>query len=78
MSLLTFFLRRARHRWQMILLLFISVGLATGLLASGPVLAETVIGFALPYRLRSSSPLDSNIRLTLYAADRSSGISGAG
>ncbi len=67
MSLLTFFLRRARHRWQMILLLFMSVGLAAGLLASGPVLAETVIGFALPYRLQSSSPLDSNIRLTLYA-----------
>jgi hypothetical protein len=66
MSLLAYFLRRVRHRWQMIVLLFLSVGLATGLLASGPVLADTVIGFALPYKLRSSSPLSSNLRLTTY------------
>ncbi len=66
MSLLAYFLRRLQHRWQMIILLFLSVGLATGLLASGPVLADTVIGFALPYRLRSSSPLKANLQLTCY------------
>ena len=66
MSLLAYFFRRLQHRWQMIVLLFLSVGLATGLLASGPVLADTVIGFALPYRLRSSSPLKANLQLTGY------------
>jgi hypothetical protein len=66
MSLLAYFLRRLQHRWQMIMLLFLSVGLATGLLASGPVLADTVMGFALPYRLRSSSPLKANLQLITY------------
>jgi hypothetical protein len=66
MSLLAYFLRRLQHRWQMIVLLFLSVGLATGLLASGPVLADTVMGFALPYRLRSSTPLKANLQLTGY------------
>ena len=66
MGLLTFFFHRVRHRWQSILLLFLSVWLATGLLAAGPVLADTVMEFALPYTLRGSSPLDSNLRLTGY------------
>ena len=66
MSLFAYYLRRLQHRWQMIVLLFLSVWLATGLLASGPVLADTVMGFALPYRLRSSSPLKANLQLTGY------------
>jgi len=61
-----YFLRRIKSRWQMLVLLFLSVGLAAGLLASGPVLADTVMGFALPHKLRSSAPLSSNLRLTIY------------
>ena len=66
MNLFAYFLRRMRHRWLMIVLLILSVTLATGLLASGPLLADTVINIALPYRLRSSAPLDSNLQLTSY------------
>ena len=66
MGSLAFFLRRVLHRWQTLLMLFLSVTLATGLLASGPLLVSTVLSFALPYKLRSVSPLNSNLRLTVY------------
>jgi hypothetical protein len=61
--------RRVKARWQMLLLLFLSVSLAAGLLACGPMLADTVLDFALPYKLRSSTPLDSNLQVTTYQND---------
>lgn len=64
---MSFFLKRALHHWQMLLTLALGVILATGILASGPLLIDTVINFTLPYKLRDSDPLTSNLRLTTYA-----------
>lgn len=63
---LLFLLRRTRQRWRMLLLLLMSVTVSAALLASGPLLVDAVMRFALPYKLHSAEPLDSNLRLTAY------------
>jgi ABC-type antimicrobial peptide transport system permease subunit len=62
----SFLFKRALHYWQMLLTLALGVILATGMLASGPLLIDTVMNFALPYKLRDSDPLASNLRITTY------------
>jgi ABC-type antimicrobial peptide transport system permease subunit len=64
---MSFFIKRALHYWQMLLTLALGVILATGILACGPLLIDTVINFTLPYKLRDADPLTSNLRLTTYA-----------
>jgi hypothetical protein len=64
---MSFFLKRALHYWQMLLTLALGVILATGILACGPLLINTVVNFTLPYQLRDADPLASNLRLTAYA-----------
>jgi hypothetical protein len=64
--MLLFLLRRAFRHWQVLSILVLGVLLATALLASGPMLVETVMDFALPYKLRSAEPLSSSLRLTTY------------
>jgi hypothetical protein len=64
---MSFYLKRALHYWQMLLTLALGVILATGILACGPLLIDTVINFTLPYKLRDADPLTSNLRLTTYA-----------
>jgi hypothetical protein len=77
MGFFIFLLRRASRHWQVLTTLVLGVVLATGLLASGPLLVNTVMDLALPARLRgaiepitglpgSPSILTSNLRLTTY------------
>ena len=61
-------LRRALHHWQTLLTIILGVIVATGVLASGPLLVNTVMEFALPHKLRMVSPLDSNLRISTYDA----------
>ena len=64
---MSFLIKRALHYWQMLLTLALGVILATGMLACGPLLIDTVMNFALPYKLRTSDPLTSNLRITTYS-----------
>lgn len=66
MNIFTYLVRRTSRRWQILLTIILGVISATGLLSSGPLLVNTVMDFALPYKLRSVSPLESNLRLTTY------------
>jgi ABC-type antimicrobial peptide transport system permease subunit len=63
---MSFFIKRVAHYWQMLLTLALGVVLATGILACGPLLINTVGNFTLPYQLRNADPLASNLRLTTY------------
>ena len=66
MKFFTLATKRIHHRWQTLLTLLFGVVLATGLLASGPLLVDSIMDFALPYKMRNVSPLDSNLRLTAF------------
>ena len=68
MASLLFVLRRARRHWQLLLTLTLGVVLATALLASGPLLAETVIEMGLHLTFQSSSVPEANLRLAATAA----------
>jgi hypothetical protein len=68
---LLFVLRRARRHWQLLLTLSLGVILATALMASGPLLAETVVEMGLHLTFQSSGVTDSNLRLnTTVAVDQ--------
>jgi ABC-type lipoprotein release transport system permease subunit len=64
MTSLPFILRRARRHWQILLTLSLGAILATALLASGPLLADTVIEMGLHLTFQSSSVTETNLRLT--------------
>jgi FtsX-like permease family len=64
MTSLPFILRRARRHWQILLTLSLGVILATALLASGPLLADTVTEMGLHLTFQSSSVTETNLRLT--------------
>ena len=64
MASLRFILKRARRHWQLLLTLNLGVVLATALLASGPLLVDTVIEMGLHLTFQSSSVPDGNLRLT--------------
>ncbi len=66
MNLLAFILHRSHRHWQVLLPLILGVIIATALLASGPMLVDTIMDFAMAYKLRNADPLDGNIRLTTY------------
>lgn len=66
MTFLTFILRRARRHWQVLLTLLFGVLLATALLASSPMLVDTVVEFGLRRTLISPDPLQGNLRLRGY------------
>ncbi|MFN2226573.1 MAG: FtsX-like permease family protein, partial [Anaerolineae bacterium] len=68
MASLLFVLRRARRHWQLLLTLSLGVILATGLMASGPLLAETVVEMGLHLTFQSSDVPESNLRLVTTAA----------
>jgi hypothetical protein len=67
MTSLPFILRRARRHWQILLTLSLGVILATALLASGPLLVDTVIEMGLHLTFQSSSVTETNLRLTTAA-----------
>jgi ABC-type lipoprotein release transport system permease subunit len=68
MSYLGYLLRRALHYWHVLLLLALGVLLATTLLASSPLIVESVMNFSLPYTIRNAATLDKNIRLLTYGS----------
>jgi hypothetical protein len=71
-SLFKFVLNRARHYWQLLFTLCLGVMLATTLLASGPMLVNSLIVTGLQLTLQGSNSADSNLLLIAsIPADRS-------
>jgi hypothetical protein len=66
MAYLPFILRQALRHWQVLFPLILGLILATGLLASGPMLVDTIMDFAMIYKLRSAEALKRDLRLTAY------------
>ena len=66
MAFLPFIIRRAFRHWQVLVPLILGVMLATALLASGPLLVETVMDFAIIYKLCAAEALNKDLRLTAY------------
>jgi hypothetical protein len=60
---LQFVMRRASRYWQVLVVLALGVVLATALLASAPVLTNTVVEFGLRRTLLDADPAQGNIRL---------------
>ena len=67
MNFITFILRRAARHWQILLTLTLGVMLSTALLASSPVLVNTVVEFGLRRNLLAGAPLESNLRFRAYS-----------
>ncbi|MCP4419571.1 MAG: hypothetical protein GY805_23410, partial [Chloroflexi bacterium] len=67
MNFLPFIIKRALRHWQLLLTLIMGVALSTALLASSPLLVDTVIDLGLPRQLRAAGPLDANVRITTFA-----------
>lgn len=68
MNFLRFILRRAVYHWQILFTLMLGVILATGLLASGPLLVDTVVEFGLRNTLLAGDTLSRHLRVTLFSA----------
>jgi hypothetical protein len=66
MTFLPLINRRAFRHWQLVLDLMLGVILVTGLLASGSMLVEAVLDFAILYKLRAADSLDRDTRHTTY------------
>ena len=64
MAFLPFVIRRAKRHWQILLTLSFGVILTTTLLASGPLLVDTVVEIGLRRALESANVTDGNLRLT--------------
>jgi len=62
---LAFVMRRASRYWQVLVVLAVGVVLATALLASAPVLINTVIEFGMRRTLLDADPLEGNVRLSM-------------
>lgn len=60
---LQFVMRRASRYWQVLVVLALGVVLATALLASAPVLTNTVIEFGMRRALLDADPAQGNVRL---------------
>ncbi|MCB8917996.1 MAG: ABC transporter permease [Ardenticatenaceae bacterium] len=67
MNLLAFIFKRATRHWQILATLSLGVLLATALLASGPILVNTVVEFGLRRTLSAGSVLRGNVALAAYA-----------
>lgn len=63
MGRIRFILQRAQSRWQILLTLAFGAILAVALLATSPILVNTVIEFGLRRALLSADPLAGNLRL---------------
>jgi hypothetical protein len=64
---LAFVMRRATRYWQVLVTLSVGVILATALLASAPLLINTVIEFGMRRTLLDADPMAVNLRLILRA-----------
>jgi ABC-type bacteriocin/lantibiotic exporter with double-glycine peptidase domain len=63
---ITFLINRARRHWQVLSTLVFGVIISTAFLASGPLLVNTVMNFALPHKIRSSLVENGSIFLSTY------------
>jgi ABC-type antimicrobial peptide transport system permease subunit len=64
MNYLTYLLRRSVLNWQLLLTLTLGVVLAVALMASGPVIVDTVLDFSLRRSLITTDPQEAHLRLT--------------
>ena len=62
---LSFLVRRASRYWPIVATLSLGVVLATALLASGPLLVNTVVEFGLRRTMLNAATLSANLRLLL-------------
>lgn len=62
----SFLLQRIRYRWQLLVTVSLGVFLATILLASAPILLQTVIEFGLQRNLLTAPALDGNVQLSAF------------
>ena len=72
MNFLRFILRRAAFHWQILVTLGLGVVLSTGLLASGPLLVNTVVEFGLRNTLTTGDALTRSLRISVFSASSSS------
>ena len=66
MTFWAFILRRAARHWQILLTLSLGVLLSTAMLASSPILVNTVVEFGLRRTLQAADPTTSDLRLKLF------------
>ncbi|MBK8904113.1 MAG: FtsX-like permease family protein [Anaerolineaceae bacterium] len=66
MTFWAFILRRAARHWQILLTLSLGVMLSTAMLASSPVLVNTVVEFGLRRTLLAADPSISDLRLKAF------------
>ncbi|MBN1148370.1 MAG: FtsX-like permease family protein [Anaerolineales bacterium] len=66
MVIFRYLLRRIVRHWQLFLPLSLGVILGTTLLASGPLLVDTVMEFGLRHKLLTADPFDRNLNLQTY------------
>ncbi len=66
MTFWAFILRRAARHWQILLTLSLGVILSTAMLASSPVLVNTVVEFGLRRTLLAAEPSVSDLRLKAF------------
>ena len=64
--MIAFLINRARRHWQVISTVLLGVLVSTALIASGPLIVNTVMDFALPHKLRSSLAENGTIFITNY------------
>ena len=66
MNFFAFVLRRAARHWQILLTLSLGVFISTALLATSPLLVNTVVEFGLRRALLAADPTDVHLRLKTF------------
>jgi hypothetical protein len=74
MAIINYLLRRAIRHWQLFLNLCLGIVLATALLASAPLLVDTVLEIGLRHEILAASASDRNLHLQTYALSEASTI----
>ena len=64
--MITFLINRSKRHWQVLATVFLGVLISTVFLASGPIIVDTVINFALPHKLRATFEENGIIFLSTY------------
>ena len=67
MAIINYLFRRAIRHWQLFLNLSLGIVLATALLASAPLLVDTVLEVGLRHEVLAANAFDRNLRLQAYA-----------
>ena len=74
MAIFNYLLRRAIRHWQLFLNLSLGIVLATALLASAPLLVDTVLEIGLRHEILAASASDRNLHLQTYALSEASTV----